>query len=600
MVKPKGRTLNEFLPLRPAEVQLKEAVEAGQKSRFGQELPSGIPTPQNCVRAGFVRFLALGGDDDAAVHENGIQIEGAHIEGPLDLGNTQKVAPLSLTECLFDHELTFTNAELAEVTLTGSHVPAVNGNSMKVRGSVAFDEGFKCAGQISLLEASIGGDFVCSGATVGGGDGDALAIEKADIKGGVHLTSKFTAIGIVSLDGATIGDNLDCSAGLFSRSSTNGENEPAIEALSFQGANIKGDVFLRDGFKSKGLVSGRGASIGGDIECCDAEIDLSPSVPTMPGAAPVAQRPQGAAAVDLPYALRLGGATVKLSISIEGLSVTVPSYISFRGANAGIFNLVVSPGLDQAAFELNGLKYTNLDGAQPVTSERILDWLSRQKISTDDATSLGQPWEQAIRVLRDMGHFEDARNLAIVKQDRMRAFGAVSSWARPFHAAYGLLAAYGHRPLRASAIMATIWFVCGVFYTGMANLGVFAPPALSALTKASCDTGTSAAGWYTCSELPPGTPLFQPFVYSLELSLPILDFGQRRTWAPITAPPARRQASTGFLEGVRLDFVDLFDQRLWSKGSMTRIVTWLQLLAGWIGGGIIAAMVGGLAKKRDD
>ena len=86
-----------------------------------------------------------------------------------------------------------------------------------------------------------------------------LNAQGAEVKGDVFLRDGFEATGEVSLSGASIGGHLDCSNGCFS-------NEDG-DALNAQGAEVKGGVFLPDGFEATGEVSLSGASIGGHLDC---------------------------------------------------------------------------------------------------------------------------------------------------------------------------------------------------------------------------------------------------------------------------------------------------------------------------------------------
>jgi hypothetical protein len=58
------------------------------------------------IDAGFVRFLTLGGDESAPVHENGVHLQGAWLEGVLDLGDCDLVRPIILSQLphqVWDH-----------------------------------------------------------------------------------------------------------------------------------------------------------------------------------------------------------------------------------------------------------------------------------------------------------------------------------------------------------------------------------------------------------------------------------------------------------------------------------------------------------------
>ena len=93
-----GRTLAEFLPLAPAETELLHATREGRQAQIADVCPTE-ETDANRVHAGFVRFLALGGDADAPVHEHGVQLSGAWIAGSLDFVAARAVCPLELHKC---------------------------------------------------------------------------------------------------------------------------------------------------------------------------------------------------------------------------------------------------------------------------------------------------------------------------------------------------------------------------------------------------------------------------------------------------------------------------------------------------------------------
>ncbi|WP_439111486.1 hypothetical protein [Lentibacter sp.] len=86
-----------------------------------------------------------------------------------------------------------------------------------------------------------------------------LNAQGAEVKGGVFLRNGFSAKGEVSFSGAQIGGQFECDNSTF-------ENAEG-DALNAQGAEVKGDVFLRNGFSAKGKVSLAGAQIGGQLSC---------------------------------------------------------------------------------------------------------------------------------------------------------------------------------------------------------------------------------------------------------------------------------------------------------------------------------------------
>lgn len=118
-------------------------------------------------------------------------------------------------------------------------------------------------GEINLIGAGIRGDLSCSRGKFSNPGEIALVLDRAEIRGNVHLREKFAAKGQVRLMGAKIHGDLDCRSGLFVN--INGD------ALAAQGATVSGSVFLCEdegsAFEAKGRVCLDGADIQGDLNC---------------------------------------------------------------------------------------------------------------------------------------------------------------------------------------------------------------------------------------------------------------------------------------------------------------------------------------------
>ncbi len=96
-----------------------------------------------------------------------------------------------------------------------------------------------------------------------------LAADGAKVKGDVFLRNGFRAEGEVRFLGAQIGGDLSCVGGTFKN-----PPQPRVagtgKALSADRAVVKGSVFLRNGFRAEGEVRFVAAQIGGTLECDDA------------------------------------------------------------------------------------------------------------------------------------------------------------------------------------------------------------------------------------------------------------------------------------------------------------------------------------------
>jgi hypothetical protein len=86
-----------------------------------------------------------------------------------------------------------------------------------------------------------------------------LEAERLMVKGNVFLRDGFKAYGEVRLERVKIGEDLDCRGAQFLNRSGIG--------LDFESATIDGHVFLNGGFKSFREVFLAGAKIGGDLDC---------------------------------------------------------------------------------------------------------------------------------------------------------------------------------------------------------------------------------------------------------------------------------------------------------------------------------------------
>ncbi len=85
MVEKQPRKLDKFEPLTKAEQQVLDELDTGKDIRLGDgELPPEDAGPERQLRARFVRWLALGGDNDHRLHEKGLRVQGALItsDGP--------------------------------------------------------------------------------------------------------------------------------------------------------------------------------------------------------------------------------------------------------------------------------------------------------------------------------------------------------------------------------------------------------------------------------------------------------------------------------------------------------------------------------------
>ncbi|MBI4298367.1 MAG: hypothetical protein HY666_01215, partial [Chloroflexi bacterium] len=170
------------------------------------------------------------------IHPKGVQIQGARIEGRLDLEGATVVHRLFIKDSAIDQGIVLSDARTRRLVLDGSHIGAIAGDNLVVGGSVAMRR-THVKGGLTLRDASIEGTLDCTGGHLENPGGNALHADRMTVKGGVFLRQGFQAKGEVRLPGASIEGPLDCTGGHL-------EN-PGGYALTLEQATVAGVAFLR-------------------------------------------------------------------------------------------------------------------------------------------------------------------------------------------------------------------------------------------------------------------------------------------------------------------------------------------------------------------
>lgn len=207
--------------------------------------------------------------------------------------------------------------------------------------------------------------------------------------------------------------------------------------------------------------------------------------------------------------LRLRGADVSGEVNLTDAVLLNPgdTALDGRGMKAGQLSLLPQrvdgtvdlrhayvqvlrddPNHWPAQLRLDGARYTALEPAGAARSR--LHWLNR-----DPDGYRPQPYEQLAALYRQIGHEADARTVLLVKQRHRRR--QLSPPGAAWSLLQDVLVGYGFRPGRAA-----LWLVV-----------------LTAL-------GTTSFSLYPPSGGRGGTA-FNPLIYTLDLLLPIVNFGQK-------------------------------------------------------------------------
>lgn len=475
--------LADFEPLSAPEQRLLNNAQAGRWTKFGGGRPTG-PHDGVRIRAALIRYIARGGCAACRFTEKGLRVSSAWIDGPLDLQGCVIDFPLELVACHFAGTINLSNAETREITLNGSLVQAERKRAIYASG--------------------------------------------ARIDGALNLRNGFRAKGEVRIVAVEISGMLACMGGRF-------EN-PGGYAIYAAEAKIQSNVYLRDGFQAQGAVSFFGAEIGRELQCWGGTFSA-------PGDRALSLR-----MVKIADTLRMRAQTTDDPGSTRALPTVFDGMLDLRGARLGALEDEEASWPKQGDLRLDGLVYDRFDGVAPTTARARGRWLRLQPKDELRHSFRPQPFEQVMGVLRAMGHPEEARRIGVLKQRQLARAGKVPLYLRPAHWLFGVTVGYGYWTSRA-LLWGLLFILAGHFIFAAAwRAGAVAPTDAIMLRspewRACSDAPRPAECW---AETPPGLDyeVFSPTLYSIDVFLPIVAFGQEEAWSP-SALRGSETAGTAF------------------------------------------------------
>lgn len=318
--------------------------------------------------------------------------------------------------------------------------------------------------------------------------------------------------GIVRLGGARI------SGALFLDRAQLGEEGAAIDpdqpVLTLNRVNIDDDLTADQGFTAHGMVRLTGAVVAGTITFDDAVLsnpggtalqasnlsggtDLHAMRLTargrinLPGARIPGQVNLEGARLSNPGGTALRASVVGGSLWLDGAE-PVQGTITLRGSRLDLLHISPETWPDQV--RLDGLTYTRLGPHEP--AERRLQVLER-----DTEGYVPFAYEQLTAAYRHVGDDAAARTVQLAKQRRHRT--TLPWYAKVWGYLQDVTVGYGFRPTRAAVWLLSLLLIGSVAYA------VREPAALK----------------------PKEAPEFNPVFYTLDLLLPIIDFGQEHAYA---------------------------------------------------------------------
>jgi hypothetical protein len=301
------------------------------------------------------------------------------------------------------------------------------------------------------------------------------------------------------------------------------------DAVNLSETNVGGDVVFHDGFSTNGIVYVPLAKIGHDLSFHDAEFI-------------------GDAEVNAERAV-IDGTFYWVEIKH-----TPRTMLDLENARAGaIWDDEASwPG--PGNLNIAGFVYGEIAGG-PNDAPMRLRWLALQPSGYS-----AQPYRQLATVLSQMGREQGATAVRMAKEVAQRRFGHMSTLQRAWSVMLEVTIGFGYRPLRA------LWWIGGfvglgtILFAWGYRLRIITPTEEGAYVE-----------FVKTGEAPPHYPVFNPFIYSLENFLPVVELHQDKYWRPNPRHAVRGEVLRG-------------RARLQGSSTPSRLLRWylwVHILAGW-------------------
>jgi hypothetical protein len=399
---------------------------------------------------------------------------------------------------------------------------ALNCDGLRCAGDVFLNEGFRAEGTVSLTGAEIGSQLNCTAGSFTTPGGYALFADGLTTPGFVYLDRGFKATGGVRFARATVGRQLVCTEGVFS-------NQDGI-ALDLTGLITPGDVLANDGFRAAGEVRMRNADITRDLDFRDAQL-------------------HGGGGLDA-RGFRVGGRLIwKLDQPSEGL-------VNLSSGQVSLLDDTIR-SWPEKKYVLAGLVYrTAMDDKNEISVDQRLRWLSDTK--DYNATA----YQQLAEAYRLVGEEKAAETISIASMRDLRKRGDLRRRSRLWNSFLDWTVGYGyrlHRPFLALLVLGVI----GYFIYQAAQ---HADLMFSTQTQQG---GVHVSANANC---PAGYPCFNPFVYSFQLLIPGLDLREATYWWP--------------------------DSSKHPWGLPLTIYTWVMIVLGWVLATAVVAGITQLFRRR--
>ena len=236
---------------------------------------------------------------------------------------------------------------------------------------------------------------------------------------------------------------------------------------------------------------------------------------------------------------------------------------------------------------LHGLTYNEIHHTSPHDAASRKRWLGLQP----NGAHTPQPYEQLAIALRKAGKEQDAREILIEKNRRLKQFdNCLKDWSCLVHWLFGLFLGYGYKPRNA------LWWILGFIMLGTIVFHVAGRDGLMVQAQ-SWNIRHKQALQATMVGEP--YPRFNALVYSIDTFVPFIDLDQEDYWIPAsnggtgTFSLCEASLEPGHHAVADLDNISFGPTFLY-------IYFWCHVCIGWFFTGLLIIGVTGMLQRRSE
>jgi hypothetical protein len=464
-----------------------------------------------------------------------LRLSEAYIRGSLNLARTNAIGGISLSTAQIGGELW-----ARTLMVTAGENYALNARAAKVGGAVVLIEGSKAIGDVSFAGALVGGPFVMSRDQIG-------ALNPTKVKEGATIE------GLLNLREARINGSMELGGAFINR------NGWAIDAL---GVRIGGDLFFTPSGASQTSAGAATRIVGGaKFERARIEGKVAWDGLLLEGEGPddIGYRAIRDRYKCCPPILNFSDASIHHTLNARLLDIDpkgdtkLGAIVDLTGADCSALDDRVKPGWGgkRCYLKLEGFTYGRLEpdeGKTPAESksdrwQERRKWLNKHYHAFNDFHP--QPYAQLASFYESIGWMSDMS--AARQMQRWRQIHA--DWKRGrislqslFSWVYGLVAGFGYEPVRLSVIL-LVYLVLGGYMVERANdqgrlvreIELTETEALRLADQQLRAAKNEAGGGALPGEAEPPASSglvprcgdqINPYVYALDVAIPLIDFRQ--------------------------------------------------------------------------